>query len=112
MNLNQVTAPSTDVARSIEFYRRLGLRLIVDALPDYARFDCPGGAMAVAGGAAQGPRWEFALPISSRKEPQEHAMACGGVTKTRSAPSGCYFAFRSFCNCPAILTARRFKESD
>jgi len=43
MNLNQVTAPSTDVARSIEFYRRLGLRPIVDALPDYARLECPGG---------------------------------------------------------------------
>jgi len=43
MNLNQVTAPSTDVARSIEFYRRLGLRLIVDALPRYARFECPDG---------------------------------------------------------------------
>ena len=43
MNLNQVTAPSTDVARSIVFYERLGLRLIVDALPNYARFECPYG---------------------------------------------------------------------
>src|SRR5437867_655885 len=29
MNLNQVTLPSTDVARSIAFYRRLGFELIV-----------------------------------------------------------------------------------
>lgn len=72
MNLNQVTAPSTGVA----CYGRLGLRLIVDALPDYARFV-----------------WL-------------------GDEKTHSAPSGGYFAFRSFCSCPAILTARRFNESD
>lgn len=43
MNLNQVTVPSTDVARSIEFYRRVGLRLIVESLPRYARFECPDG---------------------------------------------------------------------
>jgi catechol 2,3-dioxygenase-like lactoylglutathione lyase family enzyme len=43
MNLNQVTVPSSDVARSIEFYRRLGLILIVEDLPNYARFECPEG---------------------------------------------------------------------
>lgn len=43
MNLNQVTVPSSDVARSIEFYRRLGLILIVENLPRYARFECPEG---------------------------------------------------------------------
>src|SRR6516225_9486461 len=43
MNLNQVTVPSSDVARSIEFYRRLGLILIVESLPNYARFECPDG---------------------------------------------------------------------
>ena len=43
MNLNQVTVPSSDVARSIEFYRRLGLILIVEDLPKYARFECPEG---------------------------------------------------------------------
>ena len=43
LDLNQVTAPSTDVARSVAFYQRLGLRLIVDALPKYARFECPYG---------------------------------------------------------------------
>ena len=43
MKLNQVTVPSTDVARSIEFYSRLGLMLIVKSLPKYARFACPEG---------------------------------------------------------------------
>jgi catechol 2,3-dioxygenase-like lactoylglutathione lyase family enzyme len=43
MNLNQVTIPSTDVSASAEFYRRLGLRQIVETSPDYARFECPEG---------------------------------------------------------------------
>jgi catechol 2,3-dioxygenase-like lactoylglutathione lyase family enzyme len=43
MNLNQVTVPSSDVARSIDFYRRLGLVLIVESIPHYARFECPDG---------------------------------------------------------------------
>lgn len=43
MNLNQVTVPALDVARSVAFYQQLGLKLIVEALPRYARFECPGG---------------------------------------------------------------------
>lgn len=43
MNLNQVTVPALDVARSVAFYRTLGLKLIVEALPGYARFACPDG---------------------------------------------------------------------
>ena len=43
MNLNQVTVSVTDVARAIEFYSKLGLRLIVKSLPKYARFECPEG---------------------------------------------------------------------
>ena len=43
MNLNQVTISSTDVARATAFYKQLGLRLIVDALPRYVRFECPNG---------------------------------------------------------------------
>jgi len=43
VDLNQVTVPSTDVARSIEFYSLLGLKLIVRDLPRYARFECPDG---------------------------------------------------------------------
>ena len=44
MDLNQVTVPSLNVARSIAFYTTLGLRLIVKALPHYARFECTHGA--------------------------------------------------------------------
>lgn len=43
MDLNQVTVPSTDVPASVEFYKKLGLRLIVDSVPRYARFECPDG---------------------------------------------------------------------
>jgi len=43
MNLKQVTVPATDVAASVAFYRALGLRLIVDSVPRYARFECPDG---------------------------------------------------------------------
>ncbi|WP_445384052.1 VOC family protein [Robiginitalea sp. IMCC44478] len=43
MNLNQVTLPCRDVQKSISFYSALGLKLIVRALPDYARFECPEG---------------------------------------------------------------------
>lgn len=42
MNLNQVTLPATDLERSVDFYRRMGFRQIVDS-PDYARFECPAG---------------------------------------------------------------------
>jgi predicted enzyme related to lactoylglutathione lyase len=43
VNLNQVTVPAVDVAASVEFYKRLGLNLIVDSIPRYARFECPDG---------------------------------------------------------------------
>jgi catechol 2,3-dioxygenase-like lactoylglutathione lyase family enzyme len=43
MNLNQITIPSTDLAVSVPFYQKLGLILIVDAMPHYARFACPEG---------------------------------------------------------------------
>jgi hydroxymethylpyrimidine/phosphomethylpyrimidine kinase len=42
--LNQVTVTGTDYQRSVEFYRRLGLKQIVDSPPDYARFETAGGA--------------------------------------------------------------------
>lgn len=43
MNLNQVTVPSQDLAIAVDFYKKLGLNLIIDALPHYARFECPDG---------------------------------------------------------------------
>ncbi len=43
MNLNQITVPSVDIPKAIAFYKTLGLKLIVEALPHYARFVCPNG---------------------------------------------------------------------
>jgi catechol 2,3-dioxygenase-like lactoylglutathione lyase family enzyme len=43
MNLNQVTVPSLNVQEAILFYQKLGLELIVEALPHYARFECAQG---------------------------------------------------------------------
>lgn len=43
MNLNQITVPSSDLKKSIPFYEKLGLKLIVKALPHYARFECLDG---------------------------------------------------------------------
>lgn len=43
MNLNQVTVYSKDVKKAVRFYQKLGLLLIVDSIPRYARFECPDG---------------------------------------------------------------------
>ena len=43
MNLNQVTLPATDVARSSAFYESLGFRKIVSSHPRYVRFECAQG---------------------------------------------------------------------
>ena len=48
MDLNQVTLPSTDVARSAAFYRTLGFTQIVSNLPTYARFECPAGGSTLS----------------------------------------------------------------
>lgn len=48
MQLNQVTLPSSDLARAIAFYRGLGLRLIVDSAPRYARLECPDGGSTLS----------------------------------------------------------------
>lgn len=42
MNLNQVTLPTFDMAKTTAFYRRMGFLLIVDT-PHYARFECTEG---------------------------------------------------------------------
>lgn len=41
--LNHVTLPASDYRASLEFYRLLGCRQIVDSPPRYARFEAPGG---------------------------------------------------------------------
>ena len=43
MRLNQVTVPLVDYDASVAFYTRLGLKLIVDSPPRYARFELPEG---------------------------------------------------------------------
>ena len=43
MNLNQITVPALDVSEAITSYKILGLKLIVESLPHYARFVCPNG---------------------------------------------------------------------
>ncbi len=43
MNLNQITIPSLSLDKSVPFYEKLGLKLIVDSIPRYARFVCPSG---------------------------------------------------------------------
>jgi len=43
MNLNQVTIPSLNVEKATEFYKLLGMTLIVEAYPHYVRFECPHG---------------------------------------------------------------------
>ncbi len=43
MNLNQITIPSLELSRSIQFYEKLGLKLIVSSHSHYARFECPDG---------------------------------------------------------------------
>ncbi len=48
MQLNQVTLPAYDVEKSIEFYRGLGLLLIVSALPRYARLECEDGGSTLS----------------------------------------------------------------
>ncbi|APX99661.1 putative glyoxalase superfamily protein PhnB [Lacinutrix venerupis] len=43
MNLNQVTIVTENTRQLVSFYKKLGLKLIVDALPRYARLECPDG---------------------------------------------------------------------
>lgn len=43
MNLNQVTIYSDKTVETVEFFQKLGLKLIVDSLPRYARLECPDG---------------------------------------------------------------------
>jgi catechol 2,3-dioxygenase-like lactoylglutathione lyase family enzyme len=43
MNLNQATIYTSKPTETAEFFTKLGLILIVDSLPRYARFECPDG---------------------------------------------------------------------
>jgi predicted enzyme related to lactoylglutathione lyase len=43
MNLNQVTIYTSKPIETAEFYEKLGLKIIVDSLPRYGRWECPDG---------------------------------------------------------------------
>ena len=43
MDLNQITVPCVDYEASVQFYKKLGLRHIVDSPPRYARFETAAG---------------------------------------------------------------------
>ncbi len=43
MDLNQITVPCVDYDASVQFYKTLGLRQIVDSPPRYARFETEAG---------------------------------------------------------------------
>lgn len=63
MNLNHVTLIVSDFERSKAFYRALGLILVVDSPPRYARFRCPDGdatlSIEVTGAPPSAPRAEL-----------------------------------------------------
>ncbi len=44
MDLNQITLPCIDYEASVQFYKKLGLRQIVDSPPRYARFETAAGS--------------------------------------------------------------------
>ena len=48
MNLNQVTIYSEKPVETVEFFQKLGLHIIVDSLPRYARLECPDGASTLS----------------------------------------------------------------
>lgn len=48
MNLNQITLDVTDMERSIAFYEKIGLVLIVFTHPRYARLECPDGGTTLS----------------------------------------------------------------
>ena len=48
MNLNQVTVYTKNVEEAVRFYEKLGLLLIVNSIPHYARFECPDGDSTVS----------------------------------------------------------------
>ena len=61
LRLNQVTLGAKDMAASVSFYKTLGLTLIVDAAPNYVRFEFPdppdGGDPATLSLHSVDPQW-------------------------------------------------------
>lgn len=53
MNLNQVTIYTDNPLETVKFYEKLGLELIVDSRPRYARLLCPDGNSTLSVHAAE-----------------------------------------------------------
>ena len=53
MNLNQVTVYTPKPMETAEFYKKLGLKIIVDSLPRYGRWECPDGETTLSIHAAE-----------------------------------------------------------
>ncbi len=83
MNLNQVTIPSLDLEKSVPFYEKLGLKLIVDAPPNYVRFECPSGSSTFS------VHKTTQLPTGERVFIYLNSFMCLNISKvTASAASG------------------------
>ena len=55
MRMNQYTVPVADFAQSVAFYESLGLKLIVSAREEYARFEVPGDLSTLSLSLSQDP---------------------------------------------------------
>lgn len=55
MRMNQYTVPVANFARSVAFYEALGLKLIVSAREEYARFEVPGDLSTLSLSLSQDP---------------------------------------------------------
>lgn len=53
MKMNQYTVPVADFSKSVVFYETLGLKLIVSARGEYARFEVPGDLSTLSLSLAQ-----------------------------------------------------------
>ena len=55
MRMNQYTLPVANFAQSVAFYEALGLKLIVSAREEYARFEVPGDLSTLSLSLAKDP---------------------------------------------------------
>lgn len=83
LDLNQVTLPARDLAASIDFYRRFGLRLIVDAPENgYARFEVPDGDATLSLQVGPAPAGEASAHVyfeSPDPEAEVARLAAAGI---------------------------------
>ena len=55
MDLNQITIEAADFQKSVEFYCKIGLKLIVSERDEYARFELPSGSTTLSLHLAEKP---------------------------------------------------------